>query len=248
MSDAETGAPTADRGAWLRDLRRVNERQEDALADDFDAQYGEIEPTHQAFIERFLAGLPPDGRVLDAACGTGKYFPMVLASGRRLLGVDHAGAYLAKAAEKFPQVPTAKHDLQDLPYQGKFDGVMCMDAMEFVPPEDWPVVLERFRTALRPGGWLYLTVELSPADQVRAANLAARRSGLPVVDGEVIWEGPDGYYHHYPSMQQVRGWLADAGFAIQEEAEGPWHQEGYAYHHVLARVEAPPPIANARPG
>ena len=106
MSDAATHAvPAADRGAWLRNLRRVNEQQEDALAGDFDPNWGEIEPTHQAFVERFLSRLPPAGRVLDAACGTGKYFPMVLASGRGLLGVDHAGAYLAVAATKFPQVP-----------------------------------------------------------------------------------------------------------------------------------------------
>jgi SAM-dependent methyltransferase len=238
MSDAATGPPAADRGAWLRSLRRVDEQQEDALAGDFDAQWGEIEPTHQAFVERFLSRLPPDGRVLDAACGTGKYFPMVLASRRRLVGVDHAGAYLAVAATKFPQVPTDKHDLQDLPYEGEFDGVLCVDAMEFVPPEEWPLVLEHFHVALRPGACLYLTVERAREEQVRAANEAARRSGLPVVDGEVIWGEPDGYYHHYPSMQQVRGWLADAGFAIQEEFEGPWHQEGYAYHHVLAHVEA----------
>jgi SAM-dependent methyltransferase len=241
MSDAETNAaPAADRGAWRRNLRRVDEQQEDALAGDFDAQWGQIEPTHQAFVERFLQLLPPDGRVLDAACGTGKYFSMVLASGRRLLGADHAGALLAAAAAKFPQVPTAKHDLQELPYQGEFDGVLCVDAMEFVPPEDWPPVLECFRRALRPGGWLYLTVELAPADRVRAANQAARRAGLPVVDGEVLWDGPDGYYHHYPTMQQVRAWLAAAGFAIQQEAEGPWHEQGYAYHHVLAHLAAPP--------
>jgi len=61
---------------------------------------------------------------------------------------------------------------------------------------------------------------------VRAGNEAARRAGLPVVDGEVIWEESDGYYyHHYPSMQQVRAWLAEAWFAI-EEAQGPWHEEG----------------------
>jgi SAM-dependent methyltransferase len=241
MSDAETNAASAaDRGAWLRNLRRVDERQEDALAGDFDAHWGEIEPTHQMFVERFLSRLPPDGRVLDAACGTGKYFPMVLASGRRLLGVDHAGAYLANAAAKFPQVPTDQHDLQDLPYRDEFDGVLCVDAMEFVPPEDWPVVLERFRRALRSGGWLYLTVELAPADRVRVGNEAARRSGLPVVDGEVIWDEPDGYYHHYPTMRQVRAWLADAGFAIQEETADPWREEGYAYHHVLARMAAPP--------
>ena len=61
-----------------------------------------------------------------------------------------------------------------------------------------------------------------------------------MVDGEVIWEGPDDYYHHYPSMEQVRTWLAGAGFAVEEEAEGTWHEEGYAYHHVLARLAAAP--------
>jgi SAM-dependent methyltransferase len=225
---------------WLRDLRRVDERQEDALAGDFDAEWGEIEPMHHDFVGRFLSRLPPDGRVLDAACGTGKYFPMVLASARGLLGVDHAGALLANAAAKFPQVPTDKHDLQELPYREEFDGVMCVDAMEFVPPEDWPLVLESFRRALRPQGWLYLTVELAPDDRVRAANQAAHRSGLPVADGEVIWEGPDGYYHHYPSMEQVRTWVAGAGFTIAEEAEGPWHEEGYAYHHMLGHVTVLP--------
>jgi SAM-dependent methyltransferase len=178
MSDAATGAPAADRGAWLRNLRRIDERQEDALAGEFDAHGGEIEPTHHSFVSRFLSRLPSDGRVLDAACGTGKYFPMVLASGRRLLGVDHVGGLLANAAVKFPRVPTAKHDLQELPYWDEVDGVLWVDAMEFVPPEEWPAVLERFRWALRPGGWLYLTVELAPADRVRAANQAAHRRGF----------------------------------------------------------------------
>jgi ubiquinone/menaquinone biosynthesis C-methylase UbiE len=69
-------------------------------------------------VGRFLSKLPPDGRVLDAACGTGKYFPVVLASGRKLLGVHHAGGLLAIAAVKFPQVPIEQHDLQGLPYRG----------------------------------------------------------------------------------------------------------------------------------
>ena len=228
--------PAADREAWLRNLRRVNEQQEDALAPDYDAQWGEIEDTHRAFVEMFLSKLPPDGRVLDAACGTGKYFGMVIATGRSLVGVDHSGGALAQAGAKSSHVPAEKHDLQDLPYRDEFDGVMCVDAMEFVPPEDWPGILERFRRALRSRGFLYLTVELVPEDQVRAANDKARRSGLPVVEGEVMWEEPDGYYHHYPRMEQVRAWVADAGFVIEEEVEGPWHAEEYAYHHVLARV------------
>jgi SAM-dependent methyltransferase len=228
----------SDRATWIRDLRRLNEEQEFDLADEYDAYWGEIGDTHRAFIERFLSLLPFDGRVLDAACGTGKYVQMVLASGRTPLCVDHTASYLDKVAEKGPGVATAQHDLQDLPYVGEFDGVMCVDAMEFLPPEDWPVVLERFRRALRPGGWLYLTVELVPEAEVRAGHEAARRAGLPVVEeGEAIWEEPDWYYHFYPAIDRVRAWLRDAGFTVHEEVEGPWDDGEYAYHHVLARLE-----------
>jgi SAM-dependent methyltransferase len=232
-------APVADRQEWLQTLRRENEQQENALAPEYDALWGEIEDTHRVFVDRFLSMLPPGGSVLDAACGTGKYFAMVLDSRHSVLGVDHSGAYLIKARAKFPLVPTEKHDLQDLSYEDEFDGVMCVDAMEFVPPEDWPGVLGRFRMAVRTGGWLYVTVELAPEDQVRAANEDARATGLPVVEGEVILHDPDAYYHHYPPMERVRAWLADAGFAIEEEAEEPWH-EAFTYYHVLARAEAPP--------
>jgi SAM-dependent methyltransferase len=160
---------------------------------------------------------------------------MVLETGRSVLGADHTDAYLTRLREKFPAVSTAKHDLQDLPYEGEFDGLMCVDAMEFVPPEDWPVVLEGFRRALRPGGWLYLTVELVAEDEVRATNEEARRAGLSVVDGEVIWRDPEPYYHFYPAIPRARSWMADAGFVIEGEVEGPW-DEGYAYHHLLARL------------
>jgi SAM-dependent methyltransferase len=236
MSPELGPAPSADREVWIRDLRRVNERQEDALAPVFDARWGEIEETDRAFMERFLSLLPPDGRVLDAACGTGRHFPLVLDGGRSLLGVDHSGAYLANARAKFPHIPTEKHDLQDLPYEDEFDGVMCLEAMEFVPPEEWPGVMEHFHRALHPGGRLYLSVELATADRVRALTEEARKAGHPVVAGEVLWDEPEGLlYHYYPTMDQVRAWLAQAGFAVEEEAEGPWDDE-CAYHHVLARA------------
>lgn len=233
------GGRPQDRATWLLELRRENEVQEGALAPEYDTRWGQIGETHRAFVERFCAEMPVDGRVLDAACGTGKYFGAVLATGRSVLGADHTQAYLDRAREKFPQVPTERHDLQDLPFEGAFDGVLCIDAMEFVPPEDWPVVLERFHRALRAGGWLYLTVERMPEADIAAANSAARAAGFPVVEGEAIWYDPDPYYQHYPRLEQVRAWLAATGFHIEDELEGPW-DAGYAYHHVLARRSSPP--------
>lgn len=225
-----------DRETWLRENRRENVRQEDVLAPGYDAQWGAMEETHRAFVTSFLERLPPAGRVLDAACGTGKYFGLVLASGRALLGVDHSPGALAVAGAKFPGVALECHDLQELPLHATFDGVMCVDAMEFVPPEEWPAVLARFHQVLHPGGWLYLTVELVREEELREVNAKARAAGLPVTEREVIWGEAEGYYHHYPAMAQVRAWLTDGGFRIEEEAEGPWHEEGYAYHHLLAQA------------
>jgi len=54
----------------------------------------------------------------------------------------------ATTAAKIPQPPGPS-----LP--GQVRRVLCVDAMELIPPEDWPPVLERFRRALRPGSWLY---------------------------------------------------------------------------------------------
>jgi cyclopropane fatty-acyl-phospholipid synthase-like methyltransferase len=229
-----------DRADWLFELRRENERQEDAL-ETLDAYWTETDDAHRSSVDRFLSMLPVRGSVLDAACGIGRYVGTVLASDRSVTAVDASGRHLEAVRRSFPSATTEKYDLQDLPYRDRFDGVMCVDAMEFVPAEDWPRVLARFRDALHRQGWLYLTVELVPAEQIRSSNEAARRAGLPVVDGEAMWEMTDrspGYFHFYPSLEQVRGWMSAAGFRIVDEIEGPWVDGEYAYHHVLARTSS----------
>ncbi len=127
-----------ERETWLLNLRRVNEGEEDDLAEQYDQQWGEIQPVHRAWVERFLSLVSPEGVVLDAACGTGKYLGLVLDSGRQVIGVDHSSAALALASTKHPDASTRHLDLQDLAFEDEFDGVMCVDAMEFVPPRIGP--------------------------------------------------------------------------------------------------------------
>ena len=174
-----TSRSAGDRAAWLSELRRENERQEDAADIESEPYWNEIDDVHRTFVERFLSMLPPGGSVLDAACGIGRYIGMILGSGRSATAVDASGSYLAVVGESWPDATIEKHDLQELPYRDRFDGVMCVDAMEFVPPEDWPEVLARFRDALHRTGWLYLTVELVPIEQIRSLHDAARDAGLP---------------------------------------------------------------------
>jgi SAM-dependent methyltransferase len=216
------------RADWRAEKRRRSEVRMDTLfAPTYDAGWGHINETHRAMLGRFLDLCPPACTILDAAFGTGKYWPLILASGRAVQGIDQSAGMLEQARRKFPDVPTRKMGLQELDDTATVDGLICMDAMEFVFREDWPHVLGNFRRALAPRGHLYFTGEIAPAEEIAAAYRAGCEMGLPVVEGELAHE--DGY-HYYPAIEQVRLWTAEAHFDLLAEAVGD------DYHHFLTRT------------
>jgi SAM-dependent methyltransferase len=220
-----------DREAWLRERRRTAEERHDTIhAFTYDDQYGEIGPTHRRFVADLLERCRPGGTVLDAACGTGKYFAMVLDAGRRVVGTDQSTGMLARARARFPGVPLERVGLQELAFDAEFDAVMCIDAMENIPPEDWPRVVANLRRALRPGGHLYLTVEQVDDEELDREFADATARGLPVVRGE---ESRDGY-HYYPSREQVGHWVEEGMLVVVAEDYSPG--DGYGYLHLLARA------------
>jgi SAM-dependent methyltransferase len=221
-----------DRTAWRRERRQITEERFDTLyAATYDQDDVPITPTHRRFVTDLIERCPPGGRILDAACGTGKYFAMLLDAGRQPVGADQSGGMLAQARRKFPHVAVEKVGLQELSYTAEFDGVMCVDAMENVFPEDWPRVLANLRQALRLGGHLYLTVEQIDQRELEAVFVEATTQGLPVVRGEHTSRG--GGYHYYPRLDQVAAWVRDAGLQVIED--GHSEGDGYGYYHLLSK-------------
>ncbi len=175
----------------------------------------------------------PGGSVLDAPCGTGKYFPMLAAAGHRVAGADQSAGMLAQAQARGIAFSLERTALQDLSYVHEFDAVITVDAMENIPPEDWPRVLANLRRAVRPGGLMYLTVEELDLAEIEQAfeSLSARR--LPAVRGEVI-EGDVAGYHYYPGREQAVEWFQHEGLAIVDE--GFRRENGWGYRHFLLRT------------
>jgi 2-polyprenyl-3-methyl-5-hydroxy-6-metoxy-1,4-benzoquinol methylase len=247
-----------ERAEWLRKMRAHAEALYDHLAPAYWVEFGlYANATHREFLDRLLGRLEAGTMVLDAACGAGRYDGILLEAGHDALGIDQSGRMLARAREHFPKarfpgLRYAKMGLQEMDFDGEFDGAICIDAMEHVPPEDWPGILARFQKAVRPGGVLYMTVEVAEPEEIRAAYERAQALGLPVVSGEVVDEvdvsctgaaagegqaiagdeGNPAVYHYYPPLEQVRAWFEGAGLTIEEEGMG----DGYA--HFLARKSA----------
>ena len=228
-----------DRRAWLEERRAAVELDYTRDAPDYETGNYPISETHRAFVDRVIEACPPDGIVLDVPCGTGRYFELVVARGRRVLGADQSAGMVEQARSRGLAEMVERTGLQELAYVDAFDGVLCIDAMEHVPPEDWPVVAGNLARALRAAGFLYLTLEVLADQQAhldRALAEAVGR-GLPAVAGEDIGEDTGGY-HFYPSDQQVTGWLAAAGLDVVDDVTDMSYDD-WGYRHMLLRRAMP---------
>ena len=244
-----------ERTEWLEQMRQKAEKLYDHFSPLYWVKYGRsADKTHLAYLDKLLDRVPPQSTLLSAACGAGLYDGLLLEAGHSVVGLDQSEGMLARARERFPEVRYEKMGLQELAFQEAFEGATCIDAMEHVCPEDWPGILHRFREALKPGGVLYLTVDLG-GDFVEESYERALAMGLPVVTGEVadkveeIYEqvqateasmipgelADSAVYHYHPQLEQVQTWLDQAGLAIEEEGTGSGFEDWYGYHHLIVR-------------
>jgi hypothetical protein len=98
--------------------------------------------------------------------------------------------------------------------------VVTIDAMENVPPEDYPAVLANLRGAARPGGVLYMTVEEVDQSHIDAAFESLSAGGVPAVHGEIV-EGDVAGYHYYPGRERVLSWFSALACCVRPGKAGP---------------------------
>jgi len=112
-------------------------------------------PLEAPFVWRILDALPI-GRVLDAACGTGRYARGLAERGHAVVGVDSSQAMLALARAAVPTGDFRVGDLAALPLEdASVDAAVCALALTHV--RDLEPVMAEFARVLRPGGALVIS-------------------------------------------------------------------------------------------
>lgn len=237
-----------DRKEWLKLMQKRAEMLYDRFSYRYWDTWGiEVPDTHREYLQKFLERIQPGGSVLSAACGAGRFDGFLLKAGHIVVGIDQSEGVLAKAKEHFPEVQYIKMSLHEMDFRQIFDGVICMDAMEHICPEDYPGILQGFQEALKPGGLLYFTADRQeePDFDLEMFFEKGIASGYPVVFGEVADDvafkqameesevsdelADRAVYHYYPPLDKVRLWIAHAGMAIEKEGAGS------GFHHFLTR-------------
>jgi SAM-dependent methyltransferase len=125
-------------------------------AEHYDSDDNPLIAVEQPLVRRILSALPPGGRALDAACGTGRHAAFLAGLGHEVVGVDTSPEMLARAKAKIPDGEFHQADLHDLPAEpGSFDVVVCALALTHQPALG-PALAE-FARVVRPGGHVVLS-------------------------------------------------------------------------------------------
>lgn len=182
-----------------------------AFGSEYVAVYGHRDDAEARAHVPFLAdalGLASHARVLDLACGTGRYSRALSAAGYRVTGFDFSAELLDVAYHRSPALPGMptyiRGDMRSLPFFAQFDAVVSLFTSfgYFDEPSDDAKVLEGVARALVPGGkylvdvahaaWLRRTlVESSETTQGHRTIRSTRRlddtrAGGPYVCKHVV--------------------------------------------------------------
>jgi SAM-dependent methyltransferase len=107
-------------------------------------------PLEEPPVRRLLGALPP-GRILDAACGTGRHSAWLAARGHEVVGIDVSPDMLAKARAKIPDGRFELGEVTSLPLPDvSVDAVLC--ALALVHVAELSAAIAEFARVVRPGG------------------------------------------------------------------------------------------------
>lgn len=143
----------------MQDPHELNRRSYDAIAHDWEDARTSPSDAEALWLADLLAALPPEARVLDLGCGTGR--PMaeaVTARGLRVTGVDQSAAMLALARARLPGHDWRLARLEDFEPDGPYAAALAWDSLFHIPREAHAGILRRVKRALAPGARFILTV------------------------------------------------------------------------------------------
>jgi SAM-dependent methyltransferase len=112
----------------------------------------------EAWLDRFMALIPPVGTILDIGCGFGKPVAAhLIAQGFDVCGVDSSPTMISLCQRDFPEHEWIVGDMRMLSLQHRFDGIIAWDSFFHLTYEDQRRMFPVFAAHAAPGAPLMFT-------------------------------------------------------------------------------------------
>ncbi|MGN7294612.1 class I SAM-dependent methyltransferase [Rhizobium sp. SAFR-030] len=174
------------------------------------------EPNHTR-LERFVAQLRENARVLELGCGNGRDSAWMIGRGLDVVPTDGTQEMAEEAARRLGvDVPVLR--FADIEAVGTFGGIWANACLLHVPRPELAGILARIHRALRPGGIFYASYKAGDIDG---------RDGL-------------GRYYNYPSAEELEATYATLPWASLEiigETGSGYDRLATEWLHVWAKAK-----------
>ncbi|MBQ6518264.1 MAG: class I SAM-dependent methyltransferase [Anaerolineaceae bacterium] len=120
--------------------------------------------------ERFLSHLTPGALILDFGCGSGRDTKAFLERGFRVVAID-GSPELGKLASAYTGIPVRQMFFAELDDVEAFDGIWACASILHVPSAELPDIFRRMITALKPGGFIYVSFKYGTFEGIRNGRL-----------------------------------------------------------------------------
>lgn len=119
------------------------------------------------YIDKFLAKLPKQGKILDVGSGPGQFANHMTQKGFEVIGIDFSNEMVSISKRKVPNVDFLHMDMRQLDFpDNSFDGVFSAYSLIHIPSEEVLETLKGFRRVLKLGGFVEIAVQKGEADRI----------------------------------------------------------------------------------
>lgn len=114
----------------------------------------------------FLAHLPKSGEIMDIGCGSGRDAKIFLSKGYQVIPLEPAEE-LAKLAMENLNIEVSSQNILDINYQNRFIAAWACASLLHLPLKDMPTALTNIYNALKPSGYLFLSLKYGEKEEFR---------------------------------------------------------------------------------
>lgn len=169
----------------------------DKMAKQYAATVQDFAPISER--EKFMSLIHPNGKILDAGCGSGRDALFFASRGFQVTGIDLSTSLIDFAkANNQPNVQFRVMDLRAIRLDKSFDGIWACASLLHLKREEILLVLRSFEHMMMPGGTLYIQLK--------------EGEGESVVTGGTT-EGEERFFSFY-SVPEIRKLMGNAGFKM----------------------------------